>query len=261
MAESITIRSPESTGPSLEEEAAAMDAKAAEVKDSGGLPSDGADSGKILGKFDSHDDLIKAYVELEKKLGSKASEPKDSPKELADPTDSQAEKAVESAGLNMNDLSAEYAEKGELSEASYKKLEKVGFPKEVVDEYIAGKQALAQLAENAVYESVGGKDNYGSMLEWAADNLSSDEIDVYNEAVNSGNRVKTLMAVKGLKAQYDTQSGSKEPDRVVSGKGKSGQSTYRSVAELTRDMGDKRYYSDPAYRKDVEEKLARSNIF
>ena len=39
-----------------------------------------------------------------------------------------AEKAVESAGVNMENLSNEYAEKGELDKKSYEALEKAGIP-------------------------------------------------------------------------------------------------------------------------------------
>jgi hypothetical protein len=262
MVDTVTLRSPESTGPSLEEEAAAMDAKAAEVKSSGGLPSDGTEPEKILGRFKSQEDLIKAYTELEKKLGSKEP-PKDTPKEPEAPPaddDAAAKEAVESAGLNMQALSDEYAEKGVLSDEAYKKLEKVNIPRDVVDEYIAGKQALMKMAESAVYETVGGKDTYSEMTAWAADNLDDAEIDVFNEAVNSGSKAKVLSAVKGLKAQYDVSADVREPSRLVSGK-TSKASVYRSTAELMKDMGDKRYHADPAYRQDVQEKLARSNIF
>ena len=33
---------------------------------------------------------------------------------------------------------------------------------------------------------------------------------------------------------------------------------YRSNAELARDIADPRYHSDPAFRADVESRLARS---
>ena len=73
-------------------------------------------------KFNSVEDLAKSYSELEKKLGeqtpkeevdptSKATLKEDAPKEQKGELDI-AEKAVASAGLNMETLSNEYAEKG-----------------------------------------------------------------------------------------------------------------------------------------------------
>ena len=69
-------------------------------------------------KFKSVEDLAKSYQELEKKLGD--SQPKET--EISKDTNSDldiAEKAVETAGLNMDTLASEYAEKGELDEKSY----------------------------------------------------------------------------------------------------------------------------------------------
>ena len=36
--------------------------------------------------------------------------------------------------------------------------------------------------------------------------------------------------------------------------------TYGSVAQVTEAMNDTRYSKDPAYRKEVEDKLARSSV-
>ena len=79
-------------------------------------------------KFKSPQDMAKAYSELENKLGQ--SEPKDNNNKDSEPTKEtkesdlsidNAEKAVESAGLNMETLQQEYNESGELNEKSYVK--------------------------------------------------------------------------------------------------------------------------------------------
>ena len=96
-------------------------------------------------KFNSVEDLAKSYSELEKKLGeqtpkeevdptSKATLKEDAPKEQKGELDI-AEKAVASAGLNMENLSNEYAEKGELDAKSYEALEKAGIPKDIRQRY------------------------------------------------------------------------------------------------------------------------------
>ena len=95
-------------------------------------------------KFNSVEDLAKSYSELEKKLGDN----KEAPKEEAPKTETKndldiAEKAVESAGLNMETLSSEYAEKGELDAKSYDALEKAGIPKDYVNQFIEGQKAIA----------------------------------------------------------------------------------------------------------------------
>ena len=112
-----------------------------------------------------------------------------------------------------------------------------------------------------MFNAVGGEDNYNSMTSWAADNLSEAEVKAYNDAVNAGNIASAMMAVKGLKARYDAEVGF-EPTREVKGStAKAGATTYRSVAELEADMANPKYWNDPAFRKDVERKLSRSDIF
>ena len=270
MVDSVTIQSSEHSGPTLEEEAAALDAKlSGETTDHGGLPSEKeAKSDLLAGKFKSQDELVKAYKELESKLGGKPSEkptdaPKEAPKaplEIKEEPKSDADKVVESAGLDMHELSTEYASKGELAPESYEKLAKVGISKDIVDQYIAGQEALLRAAETEVFASVGGEENMKSMLSWAVDNYTPEEIAAYNNAVNSGNKAMTHMAVKALEARYGASGESREPTRQIGGKAPSA-SVYRSVAELEADMKDKRYSKDAAYRADVEAKLGRSNIF
>lgn len=226
-------------------------------------------------KFKSAEDLAKAYGELERKLGSRSADTPEPSEQSADPakpdaTESEetldnaaldaAKKATAKAGLDFDELSHKYW-KGGLDDADYSKLDKSGIPKFVVDQFIAGQEALLKQTTDMVFNSVGGKDNYSTITQWASDNLDKPEIDAFNRAVNSGDSNVVVMAVKGLKARYDTEVGF-EPQRQVKGSTtKAGLESYRSIAELQRDMGDARYKSDPAFRRDVEQKLARSDIF
>lgn len=225
-------------------------------------------------KFKSVEDMAAAYSELEKKMGSKtptsettpedtekAQDGQDSEKatEVADDEDA-AREATKAAGLNFDELSAKYWEKGELDTTDYAALEKSGIPKSIVDQYIAGQQALLDATRNNVFNAVGGEDSYKAIVGWAADNMDQNEIAAYNAAVDSGNVSAAMMAVKGLKARYDAEVGF-EPKRSVSGaNATAGTATYRSLAEMSKDMSDPRYKTDPAFRRDVERKLANSDI-
>ena len=186
-------------------------------------------------KFNSVEDLAKSYQELEKKLGDNTEAPKtDAPKNDLD----IAEKAVESAGLNMENLSSEYAEKGELDAKSYEALEKAGIPKEYVNQFIEGQKAVADQQTTSIKDIVGGADAYTEMSEWAADNMSEQEKTAYNTAVNS-----------------------KDIESLVEGKATiTGQGGYKSWAEVTAAMGDDRYQKDPAYQNMVQEKLSKSEL-
>jgi hypothetical protein len=203
-------------------------------------------------KFKSAEDLAQAYSELEKRQSSSAEEEPAS-------TD-EAREAVESAGVDFDALSSEYAENGELSDKAYDNLEKAGIPRNIVNSYIEAQAAQVEVAQAKVYETVGGQEAYSSMVAWAGENLSEAEVDAYNDAVNSNQMASVDLAVNGLKARYVASEGA-EPARQVQG-GISGNlgGTYRSMAELMTDMNSPSYKSDPAFRADVEKRLGNSNI-
>jgi hypothetical protein len=213
-------------------------------------------------KFNSVEDLAKSYAELEKKLGdNKQEEPKEeTPKTETKTSDLEiAEKAVESAGLNMDNLATEYNEKGELDAKSYEALEKAGIPKDYVNQFIEGQKAIADQQANSIKEMVGGTDAYAEMSNWAAENMSEQEKTAYNTAVNSKDIETAKLAVVGLKAKFEKANGS-EP-KLVEGKGTiTGQDGYKSWAEVTRAMSDDRYQKDPAYQAMVQEKLSNSDL-
>ena len=211
-------------------------------------------------KFNSVEDLAKSYSELEKKLGDNT----EASKEEAPKTETKndldiAEKAVESAGLNMETLSSEYAEKGELNAKSYDALEKAGIPKNYVNQFIEGQKAIADQQATSIKDMVGGADAYTEMSNWAAENMSEQEKTAYNTAVNSKDIETAKLAVVGLKAKFENANGN-EPSLVEGKATVIGQGGYKSWAEVTAAMGDDRYQKDPAYQAMVQEKLAKSDL-
>lgn len=209
----------------------------------------------------NYEALSKSYQELEKKQSTKEPETPaepptdDKPNEGEGDQQDAANKAVQSAGLNMADLSKEYSENGTLADASYEALEKAGIPRETVDQYIAGQTALAQQARAQAFAITEGEEGYYTMQSWAKNNLSQAELETYNKSVNSANAGVRDMAVRGLWAKYSSESG--QGKALVHGKGNAGESTgYKSNAEIVAAMSDPRYAKDPAYRKAVESKIA-----
>lgn len=253
--------------PTLEELAAKMDEQASPASED--TPEGSTERPEWLPeKFKSVEDMAKAYSELEKKLSSGAKEEAPSEEETPEDTDDgeetpeeQANKAVEKAGLDLDDLSSKYWENGKLDDSDYEALEKAGYPKHIVDQFIKGQEAQASLIEQQVFNTVGGEEDYKAMITWAGEELSPGEVKAFNKAVNSGDIDEVMAAVKGLNARYTASVGF-EPTRQIKADGKGATAaTYRSVAEMQRDMSDPRYRTDAAFRKDVEQKLARSNIF
>lgn len=193
--------------------------------------------------FDSPEDLAKAYAELQ---ASKQEAPDEemSPEEVA-------------ADQKLNKFSSEFFEKGSLSPESYKELAKMGYPRSVVDQFIDGQKARMAMEEQQIFSEIGGKDQYNAMIDWAGKNMKQTEIDAYNRAVESGDMNSAMFAVKGLQARFRAASGAAEP-RLMQG-GKTAPGGFESVAQVVAAMSDPRYKIDPAYRAQVERKIANSN--
>jgi hypothetical protein len=248
MAEQVTATIQEPEGKTLEQEAKEMGI------DVNSTDQDGADDQSrpewLPEKFQSPEAMAKAYSELEKRQSQ-------SPQ--TDTTPQEAKEAVESAGIDFQSLSDEYAEDGQLSQQSYDNLEKAGIPNSIVNSYIEAQSARTEVAQTKVYDSVGGQGAYESIVAWAASSLSEAEIDAYNSAVNSRDMAQVELAVNGLKSRYSMSEG-QEPRTSISGNVASPGGAYRSLGELMTDMQSPKYRDDSAFRSDVENKLARSNI-
>ena len=216
-------------------------------------------------KFKNAEDMAKAYGELENKLGqsqdnnNKDSEPKKETKD-SDLSIDKAEDAVESAGLSMDTLQQEYNESGELNEKSYKALEKAGIPKDYVDAFIKGQEAIAVQTANTLKQEVGGDENYRNMMTWASNNLSEAEVNAYNNTVNGKDIEATKLAIAGLNARFKSAEGV-EPNLAKGDRPSTSNAPgYRSWAEVTAAMADDRYTKDNAYRADVQAKLKNSSL-
>jgi hypothetical protein len=213
---------------------------------------------KILGKFNSQEDLEKAYLELERKL-SQGNKPEDKPEvKPEEATKEQVEEVVEKAGLNIDDIANNFYETGTISEEHYAALEKAGISREIVDQYVAGQQAQAEKIRGEIFNELGGEDQFNTIVEWAVQNMSKADIERYNRDVDSGDLATVRNAVMSLAYRYEKAVGT-EPKLVGGDKGAAGEG-FKSLAQLTAAMKDPRYATDPAYRAEVQEKLSRSNI-
>jgi hypothetical protein len=212
-------------------------------------------------KFKSAEDMANAYGELEKKLG----QPQQQEEEEQEPqqTEENNENEQTEAG-NYNEAVVEaskefFANDGQLSDETYKKLEEVGLPRDLVDSYAAGQQALLQNEEAQIKGVAGG--DYDAMVEWANESLPSEEIDAFDEVVTNGDVQQAKLAVQGLHARYQNAVGAK-PKTLVQG-AVNGTSTmpFKSMQELARAQSDPRYRSgDKAYHEEIDRRLSVSKI-
>jgi hypothetical protein len=198
-------------------------------------------------KFKTPEELVKSYQELESKLGKPKQEPEGepSPKE---------ETPNESADFSKYEQ--EFVSTGNLSEESITEItDKFKLPKQYVETYIAGLQALQAQQLNSGYALVGGEQNYTSMIEWAKVNLSPQEIQDYNTQVTSGKPEATKFAIEALHSRYKAAVGD-APNLISGNTGQPSSNGFKSRAEITSAMSDPRYAKDPAYRKEVMDKIA-----
>ena len=221
----------------------------------------------LAGKYKNAEELEKAYMELQSKLGEQGKEETET---ASAEEESSEPKLSEGASLITNAQQEYYDNDNKLSDETLAKFSEMS-SSELLQAYIelnANNPAEAQ-AEAAdisetqiseIKESVGGDRTYANVVNWAKDNLDKAQTDAFDEVVNTGSIAAIKLAVAGLKAEYDTANGVE--GRMVTGKTAPPETgdVFRSQAELVAAMNDKRYDRDPAYRQDVIEKLDRSNL-
>lgn len=210
----------------------------------------------IDGKFKSQEDLLEAYKELEKKLGS--NEPEPTSQEEA--SQEQAEELSKATGIDSNtiqEFGKEYNENGSLSEESYKKLEGFGFNKNDVDRYIQGQQAFAGTFTNSVYEVAGGQEEYTALVQWAADNVDSAVITDYNEALANLDQTNATRHLEYMKLKYQ-QGTPKEARRLEGDSGGTGMQPFTDKNEWQKAATNRLYGKDAKYTQMVDKRYLAS---
>tara|TARA_R100000773_G_scaffold28884_1_gene24825 strand:- start:469 stop:1266 length:798 start_codon:yes stop_codon:yes gene_type:complete len=221
------------------------------------------------GKYKNAQELEKAYVELQAKLGEKSEEKTETASAEEQPEDTP--KMSEGATL-ITDASKEYYDNGnklspetmaKFSSMSSQDLLKAYMEVSQSPEFQAQQGQPADISQsdiNQIKNSAGGDQAYANIINWAKSNLPQEKITAFDEVVNTGSIQAIQLAVSGLKSEYDNANGVE--GRMVTGKTAPNNSgdVFRSQQELVAAMNDPRYDRDPAYRQDVIEKLDRSNL-
>ena len=118
---------------------------------------------------------------------------------------------------------------------------------------------LTKKQANFLMEQVGGEKEYKSMLEWAGQNFTEEEIGMYDGVMESGDSRAIYYAVQALQARYNDNVGS--DGQLLTGRGaENTDDSFKSQAELVAAMSDPRYDRDPAYRQDLMRRLENSDV-
>ena len=221
----------------------------------------------LAGKYKDAQELEKAYVELQKKLGDQESKPE----ETSATEETKEEPSLSEGASLITSASDEFNTDGKLSPETLDKFSSMS-SKDLVEAYMEIQnspqykdqlsQPVAELTDgefNQIYNSAGGEQQYKTMIEWAGQNLDKQSAAAFDNIVNTGTVDAIKFAVAGLKSQYEAANGYE--GKMFTGKTAPDRGdVFRSQAELVAAMNDRRYDSDPAYRQDVIEKLDRSDL-
>ena len=222
---------------------------------------------QYAGKFKSAEDLEKAYLELQKKLGQKEEgevEDDSTQEDTVEPEQDEPSPVSKRVDFLKEASEEYYSNDNELKPETIQKLKEMP-SEELIEAYlelqksnpVAKAQPLSDDAAKTIVDSVGGQDAYNDTLSWAADNLKPEEVAAYDNVVNSGNKDAIFFAVQALNQRYKDSVGFE--GQQISGRApKSTVKGFRSNAELANAISDPRYRNDPAYRYDIEQKLAAS---
>ena len=228
----------------------------------------------LAGKYKNAEDLEKAYVELQKKLGEKGDETSETTGDTdaidGEETSEEAKETAEDspAVALINEANEEfYANGNELSAETIEKFSQMS-SQDLVNAYMEIQKDQPQPTQsadlsdsdvNVIKNSVGGDAEYGKIVGWASENLDQISIDAFDNIVEGGDKAAIQLALNGLKAQYENTNGYE--GRMLTGKApQHSGDVFRSQAEVVAAMNDPRYDNDPAYRQDLVEKLDRSNV-
>ena len=227
----------------------------------------------LAGKYKDAQQLEKAYVELQKKLGDKgdgdsteAGDTEDSYEDESEEGYEDEEEAdVDTSEDGFLDTLWEEAQ-GEYSEETLEKISKMDAV-DIADMHLRYRQQVEdsrppQITEQQVTELkgvAGGEEQYSEMLQWAQDTLNPQEIQMFDTVMERGDPLAAFFAVRSLAYRYQDSLG--RDGKMITGTAPRGDgSQFESQAEVVEAMSDPRYDRDPAFRQKIMKKLERSDI-
>jgi hypothetical protein len=260
-------------------------------------PAPAPEAKLFAGKYKTAEDMEAAYVALSKKLGAPKAEAPTAKAAPAEPTaeevaaaeaaaaaeaeadalltpeeleaktaakEAEAAKAAEAAPtvMDVEALTTEYTENGELSEESLASLEKLGVTADVAGLFFQGVEAIKSIRTAEVTAVAGSQEELSAIVAWGTANMDEASQKAFNDAVDSAVLQGDLAAIKLIIPAIKQQMASTEPKYVAAVNGQPEASGgYASQAEMAADMRDPRYGRDPAFVAQVQNRLRVTTAF
>ena len=212
----------------------------------------------LAGKYRSAEELERGYLELQKRLGGNQEEvEQEQPSEEGEQPEEESDEE-----LDLYDSIMESYRTGEWDPELVGKVESMS-PVDVANMFLEkGTTQTPQATSDDIEQiqaSVGGTEEYQNMIQWASQNLSEQEVGMYDTVMDRGDPLAMFFAVQALNARYQDAIGY-DGELLTGQSPRNTSDVFRSQAELVAAMSDPRYDKDPAYRADVADKLDRSNL-
>jgi hypothetical protein len=219
------------------------------------------DAELLAGKYRSAEELEQGYIELQQKFSSG---------ERGEQEEPQAEEGQEEQPEEEEDVPSDLLERlwneseGDVSPEILEEI-KSSSPEDIAAMYLEYRNsqpeapAFAEEDITQLKNIAGGDEGYGQMMAWATDNLNEQEIQMFDDVMETNNPMSAFFAIQALNYRYQEAVGYE--GRMLTGSSSVDKSNaFRSQAELVRAMEDSRYEKDAAYREDVRLRLENSNI-
>ena len=209
----------------------------------------------LAGKYKNAEELEKGYLELQQKLSSNQPAEKAEPEQTEESAEPTILDRIWEESTKQEEFSPELTE--EISKMSSTELANMYLDYRQANEGAEPARDFSKEEIQQLQGVVGGQENYTNMIDWAQKSLNETEVNMFDAVMAKGDPLAAFFAVRSLAYAYNDAVG--YDGNVVQGKApRQNTDQFRSQAEVVAAMGDPRYENDPAYRRDIMEKLERS---
>lgn len=225
------------------EEAKPAEAEASKWFYADGTPGKGeAPAWYLADKYKTVEEQAKAYPELQKRLGAFVGAPTDGKYEFKTPDGARVQWQEDHPMLTEF---TKWAKDNQLSQEGYQHL------RGILHTYEESRipdinQIKAEIGDNA-------DARIAAMNSWSRANLGHDEYNVVREAVSGANAAKALKAIEAVVAKTRQVAMPKPGEDVAAGV-PNGLAGIKHLMEAKDSKGQLKYFTDEAYRNDVDKK-------
>ena len=189
----------------------------------------GEEEGLILGKYRTQEDLVEGYRNLQREVERMRQGDEPSAEAPEAPEAPSSEESEEESDQPANQLTEEDAIR----------------------------------IRDGMFKQVGGQEKYQALIAWANENITQQQADAYQQALDAGDEQSIMTQLKSF--QYDMMmsrgyepklTGGRAPTQDIKG--------FESEAQVVAAMSDPRYSGsnpDHAYIREVERRMAVSKVF